>query len=100
MTNMEQVGMLEAAIKKLNEAAAILNELDYEDGRIAYCLSQLEGLGEGWFHHSETEREYLVDILEAMYFEAKGEPLVDYWRGHTLTSDEAFDYFPALSPPT
>jgi hypothetical protein len=99
MTNIEQAEKLEAAIKLLGEATAILNELDYEDGRIVYCLAQLEGLDKGWYHRSKKEREYLVDILVEMYCEAEGNPIVDHWRGHPLTSDEAYDYFQAVEAP-
>ena len=92
MANLEQAAKLEAAIKKLGEAAEILNELDYEDGRIKYCLANLERLDQGWFHWSSTDREYLVDILFSMYWEAKGNKFDDYWRGHPVTSEEASQY--------
>jgi hypothetical protein len=92
MTDLVTAQKLEAAMDKLGEAAAILNQLDYEDGRIRYCLANLEGLDQGWFHRSTADREYMIDILFSMYWEAKGNTFDDYWRGHPVTSEEAMEY--------
>jgi hypothetical protein len=80
--------ILEQAIGRLREAAELLNEL-YDDSRVRYCLAHLEGMGEGWFHFSQEQPDYLIDLLDDVRLEALATPLGDHWRGHPMMVEEA-----------
>ena len=43
----------------------------------------------GWFHLSQDDNDYLIDLLDDLRLEAMGTPLEDHWRGHALTVAEA-----------
>jgi len=76
------------AFAKLKEAALILS--DYrDDPRVRVVLVQLEGMDEGWHHSSQESDEYLVDLLMDLMLEARGTPVIDHWRGHPMTREEA-----------
>ena len=75
-------------ISQLRAASELLQPY-YADPRIRICLAQLEGMAMGWFHLSQDDNDYLIDLLDDLRLEAMGTPLEDHWRGHPLTVAEA-----------
>ena len=84
----ERAKAYEEAATRLREIGDILYAYR-ADPRVRICLANFEGLGEGWFHGSVDDPEYLVDLLDDLRLEALGTPLEDHWAGHAMTVEEA-----------
>jgi len=46
-------------------------------------------MGGGWFHSTTEDPDYFIDQLIDLILEAKGTPVLDHWRGHAMTREEA-----------
>ena len=69
-TDTARAEAIEAAIRKLSEAADLLSPYS-DDPRVRLVMPQLEGMAEGCFHWSAEDPEYLVDLLVDLVLEAR-----------------------------
>ena len=90
--DLERAETLQKGIEMLKETASLLRNHS-DDPRVALVLPQLEGMSEGWFHPGFAEgqlpEDFLVDLLIDLLAEARGTPIEDHWRGHSMTAEEA-----------